>query len=317
MEYDIIGDVHGRADQLRALLRKLGYREKSGAFQASGREAIFLGDLIDKGRSNADALRVARAMVENGTARCVMANHEFNAVLFHSDHPDTGRPLREHSDKNTAQHQTFLDEFPIHSPHTRDFIDWMRTLPLWLEIGEGEDAFRVVHATWCDSSRDVLRPLLTADHRPAPGFFAAAAERGSPAFEAVERLLKGVEGRLRDGASFLDKSGHPRTQLRLKWWAVAADADEPARAGDVGLMAAKLLAPFADASVEIPDDIAGYPDGAPPVFLGHYALGSEVPAPLSANVACLDYLGAPGRPLTAYRHTPGAPLSADRFIQVR
>jgi len=33
--YDIIGDIHGHADELERLLKKLDYKESDGAFQKS------------------------------------------------------------------------------------------------------------------------------------------------------------------------------------------------------------------------------------------------------------------------------------------
>lgn len=50
MGYDIIGDIHGQAGKMKALLKKLGYRIKDGAYRnPEGRMAIFLGDLVDRG----------------------------------------------------------------------------------------------------------------------------------------------------------------------------------------------------------------------------------------------------------------------------
>ena len=47
--YDIIGDIHGHADQLEALLSELGYRPSGGAHRHPHRQAVFVGDLIDRG----------------------------------------------------------------------------------------------------------------------------------------------------------------------------------------------------------------------------------------------------------------------------
>ena len=44
--YDVIGDVHGRAEKLGGLLRKLGYRERDGACRHSERQSVFVGDLV-------------------------------------------------------------------------------------------------------------------------------------------------------------------------------------------------------------------------------------------------------------------------------
>jgi hypothetical protein len=49
MAYDIIGDIYGQADKLEALLRALGYRDTAGAWRHPDRQAIFVGDFIDRG----------------------------------------------------------------------------------------------------------------------------------------------------------------------------------------------------------------------------------------------------------------------------
>lgn len=58
--FDIIGDVHGCADELFELLDRLGYSDGGGFFaHPDGRRAIFLGDLCDRGPRNVDVLRSA------------------------------------------------------------------------------------------------------------------------------------------------------------------------------------------------------------------------------------------------------------------
>ena len=47
--YDLIGDIHGHADALEGLLLKMGYARKCGAFTHPERQAIFLGDFLDRG----------------------------------------------------------------------------------------------------------------------------------------------------------------------------------------------------------------------------------------------------------------------------
>jgi len=82
--FDIIGDVHGCADELQALLAKLGYRvawsgdgERTVAVTPPvGRKAIFVGDLVDRGPNSPDVLRIAMSMTAAGTAYVVQGNHD-------------------------------------------------------------------------------------------------------------------------------------------------------------------------------------------------------------------------------------------------
>jgi protein phosphatase len=77
--FDIVGDVHGCADELEALLRLLGYApgDGGGAWRhPAGRRAVFLGDLVDRGPRVRDTLRLAMAMAAAGSALVVPGNHD-------------------------------------------------------------------------------------------------------------------------------------------------------------------------------------------------------------------------------------------------
>ncbi|MFE0354355.1 polynucleotide kinase-phosphatase [Streptomyces nigra] len=71
--FDIIGDVHGCASELEALLGKLGYVD---GVHPEGRTAVFVGDLVDRGPDSPGVLRRVMAMVKSGNALCVPGNHE-------------------------------------------------------------------------------------------------------------------------------------------------------------------------------------------------------------------------------------------------
>ncbi|MBV9851978.1 MAG: polynucleotide kinase-phosphatase [Armatimonadetes bacterium] len=76
--FDIIGDVHGCADELEELLAKLGYAPNAEGVWAhpEGRRAFFVGDLVDRGPRALDSLALARRMTEAGTALAVPGNHD-------------------------------------------------------------------------------------------------------------------------------------------------------------------------------------------------------------------------------------------------
>ncbi|HSE09531.1 MAG TPA: polynucleotide kinase-phosphatase [Nocardioidaceae bacterium] len=84
--FDIIGDVHGCASELRTLLTELGWKveydgeQAVGASHPEGRQAVFVGDLVDRGPDTPGVLRLVMGMVAAGTALCVSGNHEAKLV---------------------------------------------------------------------------------------------------------------------------------------------------------------------------------------------------------------------------------------------
>jgi protein phosphatase len=77
--FDIIGDVHGCADELVELLRQLGYQvdsDQSTARHPDGRRAFFLGDLVDRGPATPAVLKLVMNMVADGQALTTPGNHE-------------------------------------------------------------------------------------------------------------------------------------------------------------------------------------------------------------------------------------------------
>ncbi|MEM9668664.1 MAG: polynucleotide kinase-phosphatase [Pseudomonadota bacterium] len=83
--FDIIGDIHGCANELETLLEKLGYElgaegepglRNYNVTPPEGRRAIFVGDLVDRGPRSPDVLRLVKNMTEAGSAFCVIGNHE-------------------------------------------------------------------------------------------------------------------------------------------------------------------------------------------------------------------------------------------------
>lgn len=301
--FDIIGDVHGRADKLRFLLNQLGYREDRGTWRHADRTAIFVGDLIDRGDQQVDTVHLVRRMVDAGAARCILGNHEFNAIAWATPDPDNpGIYLRRHEKNgNRDQHEKFLKEVegkPIH----RELIEWFKTLPLWLDLGP----LRVVHACWSAAHINKLRPHLSPSGGLTEDLVISSSREGHWSFQAVEILCKGPEVPLPNGIVIRDKEGKERAKARLKWW-------DPDRL----VFKESVLAP-----PETLQDLSGHllPETDPiichdgsPVFFGHYSLSAK-PARLGRNVACVDYYNAQGKPLVAYRWDGEDELENRNFI---
>ncbi|MBU6330733.1 MAG: metallophosphoesterase, partial [Acidobacteria bacterium] len=227
--YDIIGDVHGRGAKLTGLLEVLGWRPDGDGVHRHAepdRQVIFVGDLVDRGEDQRQVLTIARAMVEAGTARMVMGNHEFNAICYATEHPDRpGDYLRAHSPKNTKQCSAFLQQ--LSAEEQADWVAWFRTLPLWLDEEE-LGGLRVVHACWHEESMRVVREACGGNVLGDDvALYARASDPDDPLFTAIEVLLKGPEVRLADYdlPPFEDPEGHARDHARLRWW----------RSGDLSL----------------------------------------------------------------------------------
>ena len=75
---DVVGDVHGEIDALEDLLRVLGYTGRGE--HAHGRRLVFIGDLCDRGPDSPGVIRRVREMVAEGTAQCLLGNHELNVL---------------------------------------------------------------------------------------------------------------------------------------------------------------------------------------------------------------------------------------------
>lgn len=309
--YDLIGDIHGHAAPLKALLKKLGYQECEGVWQHASRKVIFVGDFIDRGPEQVEVVRIARAMIESGNALAVMGNHEFNAVAWTV--PDAEQPgefLRPHSDRNRTQHSDFLAQVGEGSALHQSIIDWFRTLPLFLDL----PGLRVVHACWHAPSIEQLQSYLDASGALLDDAWPSVARKGAAGFDALEVVLKGMEAPLPEGVWFHDKDGHVRQHTRLRWW-WSLRGEEPVTWRDLAMLPSAEIEKLPHQPV--PDDlIPGYHDDKP-VFVGHYWMRG-VPHRLSPKVACLDYSIAAKKPdkLVAYRWSGESEIDDRRFVWV-
>jgi hypothetical protein len=304
--FDLIGDIHGHADELVHLLELLGYDRRQGHYEHPTRQAVFVGDFIDRGPQIREVLQIVRPMVENGSALSVMGNHEFNALAYHTQHPaNPANYLREHIKKNTDQHAATLDQVP--GDELQDYLEWFRQLPMWLEL----DGVRVVHACWDPVQISVLEAAQREYGGVSTEFLCEATRQNSDLNKAIEDVLKGKEVELPKGVTLVDKDGHPRSALRIQWYRVPTDETLASYAltSDEGLPTDRLPG-LAVASV------TPYPGDAAPVFFGHYWLRADRPTRLAANVACLDFSVAKGGSLCAYRWDGEQELSNDKFFSV-
>ncbi|HEX6570730.1 MAG TPA: metallophosphoesterase [Steroidobacteraceae bacterium] len=190
---DVVGDVHGESDALEDLLRALGYAGRGEHPQA--RRLVFIGDLCDRGPDSPAVIRRVREMVAEGTAQCLLGNHELNAL----------RGVRKEAngwffeDDHDRQRGLYLGSRPVGDDAARrEVLRFFASLPLVLERPD----LRLVHACWDDERIEELR----SGHRPASAveLYRLYAQRSDDRaralgrFEEVRHLLERYGARLRD-----------------------------------------------------------------------------------------------------------------------
>lgn len=299
MQYDLIGDIHGYADKLEGLLQFMGYVPQGRSYRApQGHQAVFLGDLIDRGPAQLRVVEIVRDMVEQGQALCVMGNHEFNAIGYLVEDPNVpGECLRANrldspkARKNREQHAEFLAQVGEGSAQHWEIVHWFRSLPLFLDLG----GIRAVHASWDIPSVDLLaQHYWDAEGKAmSESFLFRSYVKGSPLESARKRLSCGLEWDLPEGQHIVDKAGHSHGEVRIADWRHGAE-----RLRDVALVPSGQEDFVPD--IALPAEVAlNRIDGAP-VFIGHHWFNGQ-PVLESPKLACLDWSAAKDGPLVGYR----------------
>lgn len=298
-----IGDIHGHAEKLKALLTKLGFTLKGGVYTHPVHRIVFVGDLVDRGPGQIETIMIVRRMIDAGIAQAVMGNHELNAIAWYLPRPDEPDVyLRKRSEKNRHQHAAFLAETE-HDPELhKSLVDWFLTLPLWIET----EHYRVVHACWHPGYIEALKGILVGGTHLNYELVGKAARKGHFEFTAVEALLKGMEADLPEGVLFYDKENNPRTATRVTWWDTSVTTYREA-----AVIARSERDTMPDTPVPA-DRLVGYTNDKP-LFIGHYWRNGPCEL-LSPYIACVDYSAGKGGPLVAYRWDGEKELDAKNFI---
>ncbi len=115
----IIGDVHGQYDPLLQLIEAIAPQEKEPVY--------FLGDLIDRGPNSAQVVEFVR----QHRYRCLLGNHEQMLLEVLGSQRMIGEMLPGwlYNGGNTTL-------FSYNHKIPQDHIDWLKTLPLYLDLGD-------------------------------------------------------------------------------------------------------------------------------------------------------------------------------------
>ncbi len=299
---DIIGDIHGYADKLEELLQQLGYEKLNNVYQHpnKNRSVLFIGDYIDRGPKIKETLEIVKAMVDFGSAKALMGNHEYNAILFHTKNPNGGH-LRKHSIQNINQHIATLNAFKNKQNEYDAYIEWFKTLPLFYETPH----FRAVHAAWDYDKIAYLKTRLI-NNCITDNLLIEAADKTTKLYDAIEITLKGKELKLPNGLTFKDADQHIRSEIRIKWWVNFTDNNYQT----IAIHPEKEIP-----EIEILKAEPYYQPNDKPIFFGHYWLKGE-PNLYQNNICCVDYSVAKNGVLTCYTYNNEEKLNNENFTFV-
>ena len=309
----MIGDIHGYASALENLLKKMGYAKRDGVWHHPERLAVFIGDYVDRGRENIRTCRIVMDMQATSAAMVIMGNHEFNQLALHTKVPGMQyKYLRPHTEKNLDQTEMTRAEFEKCPDDKRVILDWMKTLPLWLEL----PGLRVVHAFWSPKDQEILKPYLAPDNSIIWKNFpelAKTEEDNSEVSDARSHLLSGPEYPLPDGISFTDAERNTRKEVRLKWWKFDQLPLSLRELADAPPKALKKIPDKQISSLDLPE---AQPDrDVRPVIFGHYWMTpKQDDLVLGPRHACVDASIAKKGKLAAYRFSGESKLSPDNLV---
>ena len=278
-KYNIIGDIHGHAQELKKLLKSLGYLENENGFHhPMNHQTLFVGDLINRGPDSPLVLEIVEKMVLNKQAKAVLGNHEFRMIQ-----------------------QNLLDPDAIDSRIVQ-FVPWIQSLPLFLDLPE----LRVVHAAWHIPSIEILKSK-TADDK---SFIKSTLEKNSTLHKAVGAVLQGIKIPVPPELRYFDRFGIRRKKARVRWW----EKNKLKFCGKDFLPCNKELEKKSfDAQAEL--STVDYPRSQKPVFFGHYCLPISEPK-IYGNLVCVDGCVTCDKKLWAY-HFDGTKITTSSLVGVK
>lgn len=300
--YDIIGDVHGYAGELKMLMTRMGYSLSGDFWSHPTRKAIFVGDIVSRGPFTREVLSIVRGMVDNGSALAILGNHELNFAGYFTLN-ENDEPYFQLANSNKAQMERIREQFKGSEHELKSYAKWIRRLPFFLEIGN----LRAVHAYWCDKNKREIENGITKG-KITRKLLKEIALKETPFAKAVWQTTRGIEINLPANLIIRDEKGVPRSNFRVKWWRSPQGKTfkEISYGNRFSLpeyqVPKKVLVPF-----EI------YNASKPILFFGHYCVanGSLVVAP---NLCCTDNCIAGAGRLAAYRYNGEEKLTPDNFL---
>ena len=297
--YDVIGDVHGHVEQLVALLRQLGYVERDGLASPGTNGRVRRRHHRPEAGPQFDTLRLVRKMVDAGSAKIVLGNHEFNAVAYATVDPARWDYCRAHSRRTTSS-TGVPRRSSVSTPRSTGRCS----------TGSGRSRCGSTSTGSGSCTPAGANRHRTSPRRPRRRRHAQRAGRHRRNHEGHRTYTRSRTSSKAPRFTWTvtgtsTKAGTKRSKARVAWWREDAIT---LRDGAVIPDGTQLHDPDGNPvdslpSTALPDNVPRYTD-EPPVIFGHYwrsgALRIEGP-----KTACVDYSAGNGGPLVAYRWSSG------------
>ncbi len=304
--YDIIGDVHGYASLLKKLLLQLGYQKTENGYFHPSRKAIFVGDFVNRGPEIRKTIRIVRKMVENENAMAILGNHEINCITYYLKDKD-GSPLIKSPGKNFLSLYKTINQFAAYPEEWKSHREWMRELPLFLDLGE----IRVVHACWSESAIASIKNMETEGLSRKNMFRKVYKKTKSEISKSVSTLTKGIDFKMPGVLKIINNKGVSPRSFRMRWWENSQGKTFEEMSFD-----SKFVLPGYEIPKQIVPQIDPYTADAPIVYFGHYCR-HEGPHIIKPNLCCVDSCIAGTKVLTAYQWNGEKVLDMNNLIHIR
>lgn len=281
-----VGDVHGQSSKLFELMQSQDCIEDQYETAFINSHLVFVGDLANMPTNiqgdDLAVLRRVRSLTETNRAFCLMGNHELIAIkaqLGFTTECDSG---------------SFVDKVQKREDAALYWVEWFKTLPVYLDFGE----IRAVHACWHQETIDRLKPYLTETNAIKPECWAFILDPEHELSELLCVLLEGPKAKLPKGHYYLNKNGCPSAAARIAWW---KNRYGIASISDLTVNTEVHLSPDIEQYVSV-EELNWVEPPIYPTIIGHYGLEpTQYPSKLSDRVVCVDYQAImPGADLVGY-----------------
>ncbi len=290
---DFIGDIHGHYQKFESLLEKLGYTYSDtlkSYKHPDDRKIVVLGDFINVGMQNKQVLQCLYQMHQQGQAYIIAGNHEYFLLLLHNKTLQNKSTLWYYLKRD---YYPLYDEFKNNEAQLYFYLDWMATLPLYLDFG----SVKAIHALW---DEDAVQSIKNYNHA---GLLIEAINENHQLKDNVNRLIMGMTYK------YNQTDSKKPVYFRYMWW--NAENNLP-----VSQLFMHKWAVFSD-DISSQVDTSSYKIKKTPdiVFFGHYNL-IGFPYITAPTKCCLDFGGAKGGYLTAYRWDDNHTLHEQNLVTV-